>query len=87
VPKFGWLGGDLNYDGKVDDTDLQIFSGAGNFNGPSYGAGAATATHASATPNLTGHVAAGDIVLSAATSEGHSGAACWTSSTTPAPAS
>jgi hypothetical protein len=72
--KFGWLGVDLNYDGKVDDTDLQIFSGAGNYNGPSYGAGAASATHASATPNLTGHAAAdGDIVPSAATSEGEAG--------------
>jgi hypothetical protein len=71
-PKFGWLGGDLNHDGRVDDTDLLIFSGAGNYNGPSYGAAAGpAASHASATPSLTGHAEAnGDIVLSASTSQG-----------------
>jgi hypothetical protein len=53
-PKFGWLGGDLNHDGKVDDTDLLIFSGAGNYNGPPYGAPDGGASHASATPSLTG---------------------------------
>jgi hypothetical protein len=71
IPKFGWLGGDLNHDGKVDDTDLLVFSGAGNYNGPTYGALSAAGS-ASATPSLTGHVdaATGDIVLSAATSQG-----------------
>jgi hypothetical protein len=61
----------LNHDGKVDDVDLQIFSGAGNYNGPAYGASSAAGS-ASATPSLTGHVdaATGDIVLSAATSQG-----------------
>jgi hypothetical protein len=72
--KFGWLGGDLNHDGKVDDTDLLIFSGAGNYNSPAYApspAGSASA-NPSAGPTLTGHVdaASGDIVLSAATSQG-----------------
>jgi PEP-CTERM motif len=70
--KFGWLGGDLNHDGKVDDTDLLIFSGAGNYNGPAYGTGPSSAARsASTTPSLTGHVQAdGEIILSAATSQG-----------------